>query len=196
MLTISGGTLKFKRVFFISLILLITQVNAETIFEDVATRLKKSIKKVLKERLVSSVEAWGSDPGERYANLLSIYSQLNSDTDPAKVESIIWEEIEKLKTEKVSSEELQRIKNKMTADFLREIDNNGNLADNLSYYELLTGNWEDLFLSYDKLNGVTEEDIKRVTAKYFVKENLTIGHLDARATKKPAAQPQNAKEAK
>jgi hypothetical protein len=46
MLTISGGTLKFKRVFFISLILLITQVNAETIFEDVATRLKKSIKKV------------------------------------------------------------------------------------------------------------------------------------------------------
>ena len=46
MLTISGGTLKFKRVLFISLILLITQVNAETIFEDVATRLKKSIKKV------------------------------------------------------------------------------------------------------------------------------------------------------
>ena len=84
----------------------------------------------------------------------------------------------------------------MTADFLREIDNNGTLADNLSYYELLTGNWEDLFLSYDKLNGVTEEDIKRVTAKYFVKENLTIGHLDARASKKPAAQPQNAKEAK
>ncbi|HRG76966.1 MAG TPA: hypothetical protein PLX69_20575, partial [Leptospiraceae bacterium] len=67
---------------------------------------------------------------------------------------------------------------------------------NLSYYELLTGNWEDLFLSYDKLNGVTEEDIKRVTAKYFVKENLTIGHLDARASKKSAAQPQNAKEAK
>jgi predicted Zn-dependent peptidase len=150
--------------------------------QGTSSRLYKRL--VLKERLVSSVDAWGSDPGERYSNLLSIYSQLNSDADPSKVESIIWEEIEKLKTEKVSTDELQRIKNKMTADFLREIDNNGNLADNLSYYELLTGNWEDLFIAYDKLNNITEEDIKRVTAKYFVKENLTIGHLDARAINK------------
>ena len=146
--------------------------------QGTSSRLYKRL--VLKDKLVSSVDAWGSDPGERYSNLFSVYSQLNSDADPAKVESIIWEEIEKLKTENVSKEELQRIKNKMTADFLREIDSNGTLADSLSYYELLTDNWEDLFLSYDKLNNITEADIKRVAAKYFIKENLTIGHLDAR----------------
>jgi len=146
--------------------------------QGTSSRLYKRL--VLNDKLVSSVDVWSSDPGERYSNLFSVYSQLNSDADPAKVESIIWEEIEKLKTENVSSEELQKIKNKMTSDFLREIDSNGTLADSLSYYELLTGNWEDLFLSYDKLNNITEADIKRVAAKYFVKENLTIGHLDAR----------------
>ena len=146
--------------------------------QGTSSRLYKRL--VLNDKLVSSVDVWSSDPGERYSNLFSVYSQLNSDADPAKVESIIWEEIEKLKTESVSSEELQKIKNKMTSDFLREIDSNGTLADSLSYYELLTGNWEDLFLSYDKLNNITEADIKRVAAKYFVKENLTIGHLDAR----------------
>ena len=146
--------------------------------QGTSSRLYKRL--VLNDKLVSSVDVWSSDPGERYSNLFSVYSQLNSDADPAKVESIIWEEIEKLKTESVSSEELQKIKNKMTSDFLREIDSNGTLADSLSYYELLTGNWEDLILSYDKLNNITEADIKRVAAKYFVKENLTIGHLDAR----------------
>ncbi|HMV43628.1 MAG TPA: pitrilysin family protein [Leptospiraceae bacterium] len=150
----------------------------------------------LKERLVTSVDAYASDPGDRYSNLFSIYTQLNSDADPNKVESIIWEEIEKLKKEPVSKEELQRIKNKMTADFLRDIDNNGSLADNLSYYELLTGTWEDLFLSYDKLNNITEEDIQKVVSKYFVKENLTVGHLDSRNYMAPAKSTQTGKNTK
>lgn len=150
----------------------------------------------LKERLVTSVDAYSSDPGERYSNLFSVYTQLNSDADPVKVEAIIWEEINRIKTESVSKEELQRIKNKMTADFLRDIDNNGNLADNLSYYELLTGTWEDLFLSYDKLNDITEEDIKKAANKYFVRENLTIGHLDSRNYTAPSKNNPSAKSAK
>ena len=38
--------MKFNKVFLITISLLLTNIGAETIFEDVASRLKKSIKKV------------------------------------------------------------------------------------------------------------------------------------------------------
>lgn len=146
-----------------------------------SSRLYKRL--VLQEKILTGVDAWSTDPGERYMNLFTVYAQLNSDSDPAKVETIIWEEIEKMKTEPVTAEELQKVKNKLTSELIRELDSNGSLADNLSYYELLTGNWEDLFKSYDSINNVSEEDIKRIMKKYFVKENLTIGYLDGKPSK-------------
>lgn len=145
------------------------------------SRLYKSA--VIEKKLCSGVSAWASDPGERYSNLFSIFAVMNSDTTPEDLEAVIWEEIEKLKSGEITEDELQKIKNKSTADFLRGVDSNASLADGLSYYELVFGSWEELFLSYDKFNSVTKEDISRVAKKYFVKENMIIGHLDSRGTK-------------
>jgi predicted Zn-dependent peptidase len=142
----------------------------------ISSRLYKRL--VIKEKLALSIDAWNSDPGERYSNLFTIYSQINSDTDIKKFEEIIWEEIDNLKQGKISEEELKIVKNKLTAEFLREIDSNATLADQLSYYELLTNNWEDLFNSYEKLETITLEDIQRVSKEYLTKENLTFGYLE------------------
>lgn len=147
----------------------------------VESRLYKSL--VINEKLSTQVSAWTSDPGQRFSNLFTIFTYLNSDTDPQKVESIIWEEIEKLKNGDITQEELIRAKNKSTSDFLREIDSNSTLAEGLTYYEILTGNWENMFKVYDKFNSVTIDDIKRVANKYFKRENMTIGHLDSREAK-------------
>lgn len=139
---------------------------------------------VLKEKLVQSIEAWNGDPGERYSNLFSIYSNANSDGDMKKIEDIIWEEIEILKKKGVSEQEISKVKNKLIADFFRGIDNNSTLADMLSYYELITGDWANLFKSYEMLNSVTNEDIKRVAENFLTRENVTIGTLiDSRNTK-------------
>ncbi|MDX1958675.1 MAG: pitrilysin family protein [Leptospiraceae bacterium] len=136
-----------------------------------------------KEKLVSSISAWSSDPGERHSNLFTIFANLNSDASPEKLEEVIWKEIDKLKKGEFSEEEISRAKNNSTADFLREIDSNANLADGLTFYELLTNNWEDMFITYEKFNSVTKEDIQRIANKYFVKENSNIGFLDSRGTK-------------
>ena len=146
-----------------------------------SSRLYKRL--VLKEKMALSIDAWASDPGERDSNLFTIFSNINAETDPEKFEKIILEELERLKTESITDEEIEGVKNRLTADFLREIDSIANMADSLSYYELITGNWEDLFLSYDKLNYVKAEDIKRVAKEYFTKENLIVGHLDSRKAK-------------
>lgn len=145
------------------------------------SRLYKSA--VLKEKIASGVSVWASDPGERYSNLFSVIANLNSDTDPARMEALVWEEIEKLKNGEISEEEIQKAKNKVTADFLRDVDSNASLADGLTYYELIGGNWEEMFLVYDRFNNVKKEDIQKVAKKYLVKENMTVGFLDARGSK-------------
>jgi predicted Zn-dependent peptidase len=145
------------------------------------SRLYQSL--VLKEQLCSQVSAWSSDPGERYSNLFNIFAYLNSDTNPEKLEEVIWAELERLKKGEISDEEVFKAKNKITGDFLRQVDSNASLADGLTYYELLTNNWEDLFLSYDRLNSVTKEDIQKVSQKYFQKSNSIIGFLDSRGKK-------------
>ena len=149
--------------------------------KGVESRLYKSA--VINEKISTQVSSWTSDPGERYSNLFTIFSYLNSDADPKRMEEIIWEEIEKIKNGDISDSEIQKAKNKNSADFLREVDSNSSLAEGLTYYETLTKNWEDMFKIYDKFNAVSKEDIKRVANKYFVKENMTIGHLDSRETK-------------
>jgi predicted Zn-dependent peptidase len=138
---------------------------------------------VLKEKLVSSISAWTSDPGERFQNLFTIFANLNEDVDAAKLETIIWEEIDKLKKGEITEEEIAIAKNQAIADFLRDVDSNASLADGLTFFELVTGNWEDMFISYDKFNAVSKEDIVRVINKYFTKENMTAGFLDSRGTK-------------
>lgn len=145
------------------------------------SRLYKAL--VIKEQLCSQVSAWSSDPGERYSNLFNVFAYLNSDASHEKMEAVIWEELEKLKKGEISLEEINKAKSKITADFLRGVDSNASFADGLTYYELLTGNWEDMFLSYDRLNAVTKEDIQKVAIKYFQKNNSIIGFLDSRGQK-------------
>ncbi len=143
--------------------------------KGVESRLYKRL--VLKEKLATSVEVWNGDPGERYANLLKISAQIHSEADPKLAEKIIWDEIELLKNEDVKDEEFYRIKNQLLAEFFRGLDNNANLADYLSYYELVTGDWENLFKIYESIYSVSKEDIKRVSKKYLTKDNATIGYL-------------------
>ncbi|MCB1189984.1 MAG: insulinase family protein [Leptospiraceae bacterium] len=151
--------------------------------KGVDSRLFKRL--VLQEKIVLGVDGWNGDPGERYSNLYTLYFRNNSDADPVKIEEIVWEEIEKLQKGQITEEEITIIKNRIIADFLRDIDYNSTLADTLSYYEIVTGDWENLFNSYDKFSKVTIQDIKRVANEYFTKDNVTIANLiDSREKEK------------
>ncbi|EQA45116.1 peptidase M16 inactive domain protein [Leptospira broomii serovar Hurstbridge str. 5399] len=132
---------------------------------------------VLREKLAQKVSCWTGEPGERYDSLFAIYVTNVRGADPDKIETSILEEIETLKNESVSDEELLKIKNQIVADYIRGLNSNGKLADVLTYYELLAGNWAAIFDDYSQLDRVSSEDIKRVAKKYFVPRNLTVGDL-------------------
>jgi predicted Zn-dependent peptidase len=86
-------------------------------------------------------------------------------------------EIELLKNEPVSPEELERVKTQAKASLLRSLDSNSGMANLLAEYQTKTGNWRHLFTRLDEIASVTADDIQRVAQKTFTPENRTIGRL-------------------
>jgi predicted Zn-dependent peptidase len=100
----------------------------------------------------------------------------------------IHEEIEKLKTQDVSDEELQSIKTRAKADLIRGLGNDQGLAFQLGEYQALYGDWRELFRQIDEIDKVTKADIRRVANKTFREENRTVATMETEAPKsKPTA---------
>jgi predicted Zn-dependent peptidase len=57
---------------------------------------------------------------------------------------------------------------------------NSGLAYRLTEYEATAGTWRDFFEHRQKVARVTPDDIMRVTRKYLVRENRTVGFITKR----------------
>jgi predicted Zn-dependent peptidase len=137
-------------------------------------RTSRLYKSLVKEKKIA-VRA-GADFGRRkYPGLFVIYVEPAKGHTPDECEKAVYAEIEKLKTEPVSAEELEKAKVRSRADVIRQLDSNPALAAKLTFYEVLTGDWRNLFRQFDKINQVNAEDVQRVAKEYFVTKNRTVG---------------------
>ncbi|MCX6571890.1 MAG: pitrilysin family protein [Candidatus Aminicenantes bacterium] len=89
---------------------------------------------------------------------------------PEDLEKEIWAEVEKVKKEGLTEEELQKAKNKGEAAFIRGLASTSGLASRVGRADLKRG-WKSILTDLDDLKKVTNDDIKRVAAAYFVKDN-------------------------
>ena len=96
--------------------------------------------------------------------------------------------LERFKNEKVSEEELSRVKTKTRAGLIRRLGSNSGLASLLTAYYADYGDWRKLFTSIEEVNKVTADDVQRVARKYFVPEARTVAF-----TAQPAKQSGGAK---
>jgi len=94
-------------------------------------------------------------------------------------EAAIWEELEKLKVELVSEEELTKVKNKIESTMVFAELSILDKAMNLSYYELL-GDAELYNQEVDKYLKITAEDILKVSNDTFRRENSSTLMYNAR----------------
>ena len=118
-----------------------------------------------------------ADPGARYDNLFVIDATPRNPHTPAEVETAIYEEIERLKTEPVPERELQKVRNQIHADFVRGLDSNFGLASQLAYFQAVAGDWRYVLQAMREIDKVTVEDVQRVASKYLVKENRTVATI-------------------
>jgi zinc protease len=89
---------------------------------------------------------------------------------PEELEKEIWAEIDKVKKDGLTEEEIQKAKNRSEAMFIRSLASTAGLASRVGRAELQRG-WRSILTDLEDLRKVTNDDIKRVAAVYFVKDN-------------------------
>jgi len=146
------------------------------------SRLYRSL--VRDKKIAADAEGFSGFPGTKYPSLFAFYAVPTPGHTTAELRDAIHAEIERVKTQDVTDEELKMIKTRAKADLIRSLGENEGLATALAIYQARFGDWRELFRQVDKIDKVTKADIRRVANKIFVPENRTVGILQ---TRKPAA---------
>lgn len=157
----------------------------EILTEGLTSRLY--VKLVRDGRLAASVSSDANYPGVRAPNLFVLNATPAAPHTTADVEAAILAELERLKTEPVTSKELERVLNNLDADMVRALRSNSGLASQLALYQTVAGDWHYILKARDKVAAVTPADIQRVAAQYFTKSNRTVATLVKKGDEKQVA---------
>jgi len=112
------------------------------------------------------------DPG-----LFVFTIQPRSGIDTAKTEAALFEEISKVQTAPVSSEELRKAKNQLLSTSFRQQKTIAGRANLLGSYEVFSGDYKKLFSLEKDVEAVTAADVQRVAKKYLTADNRTVATL-------------------
>jgi predicted Zn-dependent peptidase len=93
----------------------------------------------------------------------------------------IHAEIDHLKKEDISDDELRMIHTRIKAGLIRGLADNQGLAIQLGTAQARYGDWRELFRSVDRVDKVTKADIRRVANQTFVENNRTVGIIETAA---------------
>jgi zinc protease len=99
------------------------------------------------------------------------------------MEIALKQEIEALKTDLVSEDELQRVKAQVLAGAVYERDSNFYQAMQLGMLETVGIGWEKVDEYVEKVNQITAEQLREVAKKYLLEEKLNIAYLDPQPVK-------------
>lgn len=144
--------------------------------EGRSSRLYRSL--VRDKKLATIAGGFQGLPGQKYPGLFLFFAFTAPGHTNEEIERAIDEEINRLKTEPVSQDELDGVKRRARANLLRQLNTNFLIAILLSEYQGLTGDWRNLFQQIDRINAVTPEDIKRVANATFRPDNRTVGLIE------------------
>lgn len=135
-----------------------------------SSRLQKEVKdKQQKSLFVGSFAIPTEDPG---LNLMFGITNMGVAVDD--LEKAIDAEIDRTKTELISEEEFQKLRNQVENDFIGSASTMAGIAEALANYEVYFGDANLINTELDRYLKVTREDIKRVANKYFTKNNRVV----------------------
>lgn len=131
-----------------------------------SSRLFQSL--VKEKKLFSNIECYHF--GTLDAGLITIEGKLVKGVKMEDAEAAIDAELEKLKQEKISESELQKVKNKTESLMAFEDMSLMNRANSLAFYELL-GDAKLMNTELERYNAVTVDDVRDLSNEIFRDEN-------------------------
>lgn len=139
-------------------------------------RLYRSL--VRDQKIAAEADGFSGYPGVKFPSLFAFEAVPLPGHTPDEMATAIHKELDRLKTEDISDEELARYKTRTKADLLRGLADNEGLAHQLAEYQTLYGDWRELFRQLAKVDAVTKADVRRVAAKTFVASNRTTARIE------------------
>jgi predicted Zn-dependent peptidase len=152
------------------------EVISDLLSDGRTSRLYRSL--VRDKKVAAAAAGFSGLPGEKYPHLFAFYAVPTPGHTPEEMETAIHSEIDRLKTQEVTDEELQMVKTRAKAALIRSLDSNEGLAQNLVMMQARYGDWRELFRQVDLIDKVTKADVMRVAKKTFTENNRTIGIIE------------------
>jgi predicted Zn-dependent peptidase len=128
---------------------------------------------VFKDRLAQGVGVF-TGPGVRLDNLFIISVTPMAGVKVEAIEAAIWDELGRLAQEPVAVQELEKVRNRVTADLARQLETNSGLADSLSRAELLLGGWRYVVDLPKELERIGPDEVQAVAKRAFTRENAVV----------------------
>jgi predicted Zn-dependent peptidase len=144
--------------------------------EGRTSRLYRAL--VRDKKIAASSAGFSGWPAIKYPHLFAFYAFPMPGHTPQEVGDAIHVEIDRLKKEDISDDELKMIKTRSKANLIRGLADNEGLATQLATYQTRYGDWRELFRSVDRIDQVTKADVRRIANEIFVDTNRTIGIIE------------------
>jgi predicted Zn-dependent peptidase len=149
---------------------------ADLMSEGRTSRLYRTL---VRDKKIASVAAgFTGFPGVKYPHLFAFFAFPSPGHTPQEIADSIHSEIDRLKKEDISDEELKMIKTRAKANLLRGLADNEGLASQLGQSQARYGDWRELFRNVERIDAVNKADIRRVANQIFVPTNRTVGIID------------------
>jgi len=122
----------------------------------------------------AAVVVFGGTDVRRGPGLFRFISASNVGVDIGKCESLMLDEIEKVKKEGIDAKELEKAKIQFKTDFVGERATVLGKAETIHDYVYFDRELASMNTDVERYMAVTSEDIIRVANKYFVENNRTV----------------------
>jgi zinc protease len=109
--------------------------------------------------------------------LAVVIAQPKQGVDPERCEKEVYEELEHVKTEAISDQELEKAKNIRLMEFYQQMRTINGRANTIGTYDVFAGDYRKLFDAAKNYAAVTKEDVQRVAKEYFGANNRTVATL-------------------
>lgn len=116
-------------------------------------------------------------PGQRRDNLFIIGAIPQAPHTAAEVESAILEELAVIAARPIPEKDLQKVRNRVQASFIRGLASNSGLASQLTYFHILYGDWKQLLRLLEQADRVTAADLQQIVTRYLAPDRRVTGEL-------------------
>jgi predicted Zn-dependent peptidase len=172
-------------------------VKAEPVFDALQDlmsngRTSRLYRTLVRDKKIAAFAGGFNDfPGAKYPDMFVFFAVPTPGHTPQEVRDAMRSEIERLKTEDITDEELETVKTRVKADLIRQLGSNQGLAQQLGTAQAVLGDWREVFREVDRINQVSKADIRQVATQTFVVSNRDVGILQTAA---PAHPPRETKQ--